>query len=293
MPNIRANDIQIEYDTFGDPGAPPILLIMGLGAQMIWWDADFCRMLADRDLFVIRFDNRDVGLSTKITENPGMKIAKAFAALLQGEPIHAPYSLNDMADDAFGLLDALDIDRAHVCGASMGGMIAQTMAIQRPKRLRTLTSIMSHTGNPGLPQPTQMAQTTLITPPPIGREAYIEYGVNAWRILRSPGYPFDENRIRLKVAESYDRCFHPEGFGRQFLAILVSENRRPALTQLKIPTLVIHGVDDPLVPVAGGKDTAEAVPGAKLLIIEGMGHDFPPELWPRIVEAIASHTRDN
>jgi pimeloyl-ACP methyl ester carboxylesterase len=272
MPNLPTNGIQIEYDTFGDSSSPPLLLIMGFGGQMILWDPEFCRQLAEAGLYVIRFDNRDVGLSSKLEET---------------------YTLEDMSGDAIGLLDGLGIHEAHVCGASMGGMIAQTMAIRHPDRVSSLICMASTTGNP---QAVPVAPEAIDSPAiplvstPREREANIEYTVKGMRELAGPGFAFDEQRARRMAATLYDRCFCPEGAARQFLALLSSGNRRPALTKLTLPTLVIHGTCDPLVPVEHGRDLAEAVPGADLLIIEGMGHNLPREVWPRIVAAIAAHT---
>jgi pimeloyl-ACP methyl ester carboxylesterase len=268
-------------------------MIMGLGAQMIWWDEEICRALADHGLFVIRMDNRDVGLSSKIPDTCGTRVTDAYDALARGESFSVPYTLTDMAADAMGLLDALGIAKAHVCGASMGGMIAQRLAIHYPEKVLSLISIMSHTGNPRLPGPSDSAQESLTTPPPLDRAANIEYNLEAWRVLGSPGFPFDEERVRRKVTECYDRSFYPDGFRRQLLAILADGNRRPHLEKLTIPTLVIHGSCDPLVPPAGGVDTADAVPGARLMMISGMGHDFPVEIHDRLVEAMVAHIRSS
>lgn len=290
MPNVKANEIQIEYDTFGDSSSPPLLLIMGLGAQMILWDEEFCEQLATKGHYVIRFDNRDIGLSTKLDEAGVPDVMAAMTAALEGKEVESPYSIDDMADDAVGLLDSLKIDKSHVCGASMGGMIAQVIAYRHPSRILSLTSIMSSTGNPELPQGKPEALAALTTPAPTEREAYIEHGVNLWQTIGSPGFPFDKERIRERTALSFDRCFHPQGLARQLVAILAHGNRKPALASVTAPTLVIHGADDPLVPVEGGKDTAEAIPGAEILIIEGMGHDLPQDAWSRIVNAITEHT---
>ncbi|HEY69069.1 MAG TPA: alpha/beta fold hydrolase [Anaerolineae bacterium] len=285
----KANGIEIVYDTFGEPIAPALLLIMGLGAQMVSWDEDFCRELAGRDYYVIRFDNRDVGLSTKFDEAGIPNTLALLQAQMQGEPVQAPYTLRDMADDAAGLLDALGIEAAHVVGASMGGMIAQAMAIHHPDRVRTLTSIMSSTGNPDLPPPTAEALEILLKPAPTDRDGYLESAVQSWQVLGGPGFPVDEDRIRTRAGRAFDRGLHPEGTARQMAAVLASGSRKEALRSVTVPTLVIHGDADPLVPVEGGIDTADAVPGAELLIVEGMGHDLPPALWPRMIDAIARH----
>ena len=291
MPRVTANRIQIEYETFGNPSGRPLLLIIGLGGQLIFWDDDLCRDLAERGHYVIRFDNRDAGLSTKFDEAGVPNLIETFGKIMQGEKITAPYTLDDMADDGAGLLDALGIRRAHICGMSMGGMIAQTIAIRHPSRVLSLISIYSSTGNPELPQPKPEVIGALITPPPQEREASIEHMVGVFKTFAGPRFPFDEEWMRKIMAESYDRCFYPQGMVRQLVAILAHGNRRPALASVKAPTLVIHGTDDPIVSVEGGKDTAEAIPGAQLMLIEGMGHDLPHGgAWSRIVEAIAAHT---
>jgi pimeloyl-ACP methyl ester carboxylesterase len=284
MPKAKANNIEIEYDTFGDPTSKPLLLVMGLGAQMIRWDVEMCEQLADRGFYVIRFDNRDVGLSTKFDEAGEPDLMKIFMAVQKGEKIEAAYTLDDMADDAVGLLDALNIEKAHICGASMGGMIAQVIAYRHPSRVLSLTSIMSSTGNPDLPQPKPEALQVLIKPVPEGRDAIIEDGVNRMRIIHGSGFPFDEKKARELVEASYDRSNYRPGYARQLAAIMATGNRKAALNSIKVPTLVIHGGNDPLMPPDGGKDTAEAIPGAELLIIEGMGHSLPIEVWPRVLK---------
>jgi pimeloyl-ACP methyl ester carboxylesterase len=289
MPKAKANNIEIEYETFGDPSSKPLLLVMGLGAQMIAWDDEFCEKLVDSGFFVIRFDNRDVGLSTKFEEAGQPKLMELFAKVQKREKIEAPYTLLDMADDAVGLLDDLHIEKAHICGASMGGMIVQTIAFRHPSRVSSLTSIMSSTGNPDLPQPKPEAIQVLIAPVPTEREACIEEGVKRRRILYGSGFPFDEEKARELAAKSYDRCFYPPGFARQLAGILASGNWKASLTSIKVPTLVIHGGDDPLVPVEGGKDTAEAISGSNLVIIDGMGHSLPPETWDQITDEIVAN----
>jgi pimeloyl-ACP methyl ester carboxylesterase len=293
MPNVRANGIQIEYDTHGDASSTPLLLIMGLGGQLIHWHKDFCAQLAAKGHFVIRFDNRDVGLSTKFDRAGLPDITAVFNALLRGEAIKSPYSLDNMADDAAGLLDALNLRSAHICGASMGGMIAQSFAIRHPQRVLSLISIYSTTGNPQLPRPNSDAMQVLVTPPPVERQAYIDYAVKTYRTIAGSGFPFDEDYHRRITASAYDRAFYPQGVARQLSAVLAQQNRKPALAKVTAPALVIHGTDDALVPVECGRDTAEAIPGAQLLLIEGMGHDLPQKRgpWPRMVAAIASHTK--
>jgi pimeloyl-ACP methyl ester carboxylesterase len=292
MPKAKANGIQIEYETFGNPTAPPLLLIMGLGGQLIHWDQELCKQFAGNGHFVIRFDNRDSGLSTKFDEAGLPDMSELFNKISRGEAIETPYTFNDLADDAAGLLDALDVNKAHICGASMGGMIAQTLAIRHPQRVLSLISIYSTTGNPELPQPQTGAMEVLMMPPPSERQAFIDHTVKTLQIIAGSGFPFDENYVRNIAAESYDRCFYPQGVTRQLTAVLTQENRKSALASLSAPTLVIHGTDDPLVPVECGKDTADAIPGSELLIIEGMGHDLPHkgDPWTQIVEAVSVHT---
>jgi pimeloyl-ACP methyl ester carboxylesterase len=284
MPQATCNGIEIEYDTFGDEGGAPLLLVMGLGAQLVAWDDEFCELLAAGGFRVVRFDNRDVGLSTK-TEGPLPDIVAA----LGGDASSANYTLNDMADDAAGLLDALGISAAHVVGASMGGMIAQTLAIRHPDRVLSLCSIMSTTGNRNVGQPTPEAMQILLRPVAQTRDEALEMGVAATRAIGSPGFPFDEARARDRAGRAYDRCYHPMGVARQLAAIMASGDRTEALAGVTVPTVVIHGDGDPLVTPSGGEATASAVPGAELVMIEGMGHDLPPEVWPQTVQAIVSN----
>jgi pimeloyl-ACP methyl ester carboxylesterase len=289
MPTVTANGIQIEYDTFGNRSCPALLLIAGNGAQMIFWDVEFCELLAKKAYFVIRFDNRDAGLSTKFEEAGIPDFPAAIKALMEGKPVQSAYSLDDMADDAVGLLDVLDIEKAHICGASMGGMIAQVISCRHPKHVLSLTSIMSSTGNPDLPQAKPETIAAVLAPAPEERGAYIEHNMNIWRTIWSPGFPFEEKRARTFMEKSYDRSYYPQGMARQNIAILANGDRRPSLSSLKVPTLVIHGADDPLIPVEGGKDTARVIPGARLLIINGMGHDMPKGVWVEMVDAISKH----
>jgi pimeloyl-ACP methyl ester carboxylesterase len=286
---VRVNGIEIVYDSFGETSASPLLLIMGLSEQMIAWDEDFCKQLASLGYWVIRFDNRDVGLSTMLDEAGVPNILALMQALAEGEAVQVPYKLRDMADDAVGLLDALDIEAAHVVGISMGGMIAQEIAIHHPDRVRTLTSMLSSTGHPDLPSPKPEAQMLLVTTPPSDREGYLEHALKTWQVLSGPGFPIDEDRIKERAGRSFDRGLSPKGTARQLAAILASGSRREALHSVRIPTLVVHGDADPLVPVECGKDTANAIPGAELVIIEGMGHDLPVAVAPKIVQAIAHH----
>ncbi|HXZ84825.1 MAG TPA: alpha/beta hydrolase [Myxococcota bacterium] len=289
MPNTSANGIRIEYDSFGERGGEPILLVMGLGGQMLLWDEEFCQRLADRDHYVVRYDNRDVGLSTHFDAHGLPNLPQLMMDAAAGRPLSVAYTLDDMADDAIGLCDALELERVHVVGASMGGMIAQTIAYRHPARLRSLVSIMSSTGAPHLPQAKPELIARLAGPPPVGREATIEAGVEMWRMISGSGYPFDEELVRERSGVMYDRAHHPEGQARQLAAILAHGDRSPRLASVRAPTLVIHGEDDPLVPVEGGKHTAESIPDAELLLVPGMGHDLPRPLYGKLVDAISSH----
>ncbi len=293
MTTLQANGIEIAYDTFGDTAGRPLLLVMGLGAQMLLWDEAFCEQLAAHGHYVVRFDNRDVGLSTKFDAAGVPNVIAMMQGMAAGKPPTAPYSLDDMADDAVALMSALDLDTAHICGASMGGMIAQTIAIRHPQRVRSLVSIMSTTGNPTLPQATPAAMAVLMIPAPPEREANIERAVNVYRTIGSSGFEFDEAYVRSRAALLYDRSFHPNGMVRQMAAILAHGSRVEALQKVSAPTLVIHGDADPLVPIEGGKDTAATIPGAAMLVVEGMGHDLPKGAWPKIIGAITEHTRNS
>ena len=292
MPNVSANGIRIEYETFGEPSSPALLLIAGIGGQMIGWDEELCKSWAAKGLYVIRFDNRDVGLSTKLDAAGVPDATAVMTAIMNGEKADVPYTLDDMADDAVGLLDALKIEKAHICGISMGGMIAQTIAYRHPSRVRSMTQVYSTTGNPELPKPKPEVMALLLTPPPAEREPYIDYMMKLYRTIVGPGFPFDEDWHGKLAGRSYDRALYGPGKARQYLAILAHGNRKPFLASITAPTLVIHGADDPLVPVAAGRDSAEAIPGAELMIIEGMGHDMPHGgAWSLIVEAVVSHAR--
>lgn len=291
MPGVTANGIQIEYETFGDSSSPALLLIAGNGAQLLVWDVEFCEMLAGTGLFVIRFDNRDSGLSTKFDEAGIPDIMAAIAAAMQGKTVKSAYTLDDMADDCVGLLDALGIGKAHICGASMGGMIAQVAACRHPGRVLSLTSIMSTTGNPGLPMGRMDAISAVVAPAPEQLDAYVEHYVNVWRKIWSPGFPYEVERVRAFMEKSFIRSYCPQGMARQNIAVIAGGDRRQRLSSIRVPALVIHGADDPLIPVEGGKDTAQAIPGAKLLIIKGMGHDMPRGAWAEIVSAISQLTK--
>jgi pimeloyl-ACP methyl ester carboxylesterase len=290
VPQIIANDITLEYDTFGSPADRPLLLVMGLGAQLIHWREEFCEQLAGHGHYVIRFDNRDAGLSEKFGHLGRPNVMELVIKAMQDEPVEAPYSLDDLADDAFGILDELGIDQAHVCGASMGGMVAQAMAIRAPARIRTLTSIMASTGNPELPFSREEALAALLAPAARDREEAIERAFRVSRVLGSPAYPVPEEDLKRRAAEAYDRSFYPEGFARQIAAVAAHGNRRPALEQLDVPAFVVHGSEDPLVPVEGGVDTHEALKRSRLLVLEGMGHDLPEPVWPEVIRGIAELT---
>jgi len=285
----KANGMEIVYDIFGDPDKPPVLLIIGLGQQMIAWDEEFCTQIAARGYRVIRFDNRDTGLSTKLDQAGVPNMAVVFQAMVEGKPVDSPYSILDMADDAVGLLDSLGIESAHVVGESMGGMIAQRMVIHHADRVRTLTSIMSSTGEPGLPPPTPEAMDILANRPPTDREGYIEDYVKRWRVLHGQKLPYDEEASRELAAGIFDRGLNPPGFARQLTAIIADGSRKQTLKSVTVPTLIIHGDADPLVPVECGIDTANSVPGSELLIIEGMGHTFPRQVWTQVIDAIVRH----
>jgi pimeloyl-ACP methyl ester carboxylesterase len=283
--------IALEYDTVGALGDPPLLLIAGYASQMISWPRAFCEILAAGGRFVIRFDNRDCGLSTKL-DGQGAELADVIAATSAGDFPKArelaAYTLSDMAEDVVALLDALGIELAHVIGASMGGMIAQTMAIEHPQRLLTLTSIMSTTGEPEYGRSTPEAREALLTPPPSDRTGFIA-AAQRTLVWRSKRYPELAEARRL-AGESYDRCYCPQGTSRQFAAMIAGGSRAGGLAKLAVPTLVMHGLDDTLIQPSGGERTAELVPGARLLLIPDMGHDRPEPLWPEICGAIVEHT---
>ena len=291
MPNVKANGISLEYETFGDKDNPALLLIAGNGAQLLFWETTFCELLAQKGLFVIRFDNRDAGLSTKFDEAGVPDFMAAIKDVMEGKPITAPYSLDDMADDCIGLLYALHIEKAHICGASMGGMIAQVVAYRHPEYVLSLISIMSNTGSPNTPSGNPEAIAAVVAPPPAERDAYIKHNMNVWQKIWSPGFPFEEKRARTFLEKSYNRAFCPGGSVRQNIAILACGDRTSALSGIKAPTLVIHGSADPLIPVEAGKETASVIPGADLMIIEGMAHDLPTGVWMNIADAISKHIR--
>ena len=281
---VTVGRIELAYETFGDTGAPPMLLIAGLATQMLGWDERFCMRLADNGFRVIRFDNRDVGRSTHL-EHAG---TPDIMGLLRGRKRPAPYTLMDMADDTAGLLDALALESAHVVGMSMGGMIAQQLAISHPHRVRTLTSIMS-TPSRRAGKARREAQRVLLLPAATDQDAAAARALRVYRVIGSPGYPLDERRVADVARYSFARGNDPAGVARQYAAILVSPDRSPGLRKLKAPTLVLHGRDDPLVQVDGGRATANAVRQGRLVVFPGMGHDLPEQLWPQLVDEIVAH----
>jgi pimeloyl-ACP methyl ester carboxylesterase len=281
--------IELEYDTFGSPDDPALLLIMGFTAQMTQWEESFCRLLADGGLHVIRFDNRDCGLSSKLDGQVADVPAVMAAAFANETPPAVPYTLSDMAADAVGLLDHLGVESAHVLGASMGGMIAQTVAIEHPTRVRSLISVMSQPGEPEVGQPAPEAAEAIFAPPSTTREEYIASSP-IWMVWQSKKYR-NEAQVKANAARDFDRSFYPEGAMRQMAAIYASGRRTEQLQQLDVPTLVIHGRDDTLITPSGGFRTAELIPGAHLLFVADMGHDMPEPLWPLFVDSILGHTR--
>jgi pimeloyl-ACP methyl ester carboxylesterase len=276
-----AGDVDVCYETFGDPSQPALLLTMGLATQMIGWHEDFCRALADRGFHVIRYDNRDVGRSKSMGGR-----APTLLQLLRRDKRAAAYTLADMAGDGIGLLDHLGIERAHVMGASMGGMIAQTMAADHHDRVLSLVSMMANTGARWSGEPSPRLYPVLLKPAPRDRDAYLDHAVWVFSKIGSPGFPPDEEDLRELAGQSFDRGINPAGTGRQLAAIVASGDRTPLLRTISVPTLVIHGKQDRLVPLSGGRATARAIPGSRLLIIDGMGHDIPRGAWPRMLDAI-------
>jgi len=291
MAQAKANGITLEYDVHGDAGRDAVLLINGLGSQMTRYPPAFCERLAARGFRVIRFDNRDVGLSEKIESAGAPDMGAVMKALQEGRTPPVAYTLAEMAADAVGLLDALGVAKAHIVGMSMGGMIAQLVAADYPDRTLSLTSIMSSTGNPALPRATAEAMAVLNTPAPDPSkdlEAYVAHSIRSARTIGSPGYPYDEALLRERAIGDMRRCYYPQGFQRQYAGIMASPDRRAKLKTVTAPTIVLHGADDPLVPLAGGRDTAENIPGAELRVIPGMGHDMPPSLYDTFIEAICA-----
>ncbi len=289
MPSARANGLMLHYDTFGDRSGQPLVLIMGLGAQMLLWREGFCAALAERGMFVIRFDNRDVGLSEHLDHMRCPPIKKAIAKSLFRLPVGAPYDLSDMAADVVGLLDALELPKAHICGASMGCMIAQTMAVEHPHRCASLISIMSNTGEVRHRLGKPRAMLALLKKVPADRAAVAQNMVDFSYASKGPGYPVDEAEARRLGGELFDRAFHPAGFKRHLLAIFDSPSRTRALRSLRVHTQVIHGTHDPVLRPAGGALTARSVPGAELVWVKGMGHRLPEGAWDLVADAVGRH----
>lgn len=289
---IDAGGVELNVQEFGDDSSPPLVLIMGLGMQMISWPEIFCKRLASQGYRVIRFDNRDSGLSQKFNHLRAPGPLRLLAASKLRLPVRVPYSLHDMAGDVVKLLDVLEIDAAHLVGASMGGMIAQLSAALYPERVMSLTSIMSSSGNPRLPQPSRAVLMTLMRPAADSEQSYLQGALQTWKLIGSPAYPPDEKELSERLRLTYRRNYCPGGTARQLAAISACGSRVSELKTIIAPTLVIHGKADPLVPVEAGIDTARHIPGAKLELIEGMGHDLPQPLWSQFVELISEHSRN-
>jgi pimeloyl-ACP methyl ester carboxylesterase len=286
---VTANGIDLVYETFGSQAAPPLLLIMGLGAQMIDWRDEFCAELAGRGFRVIRFDNRDVGQSTIFQDAGNPDIDAMVEALERGERVEAPYLLSDLVADTIGLLDAIGVDKAHVVGLSMGGMIAQLMAAGHPERILTLTSIMSSSGEPGYPTSTPEAWSCLTAPLETELRPFIEQYIAKWRVYAGPAYPVDPIAADEHATRLFGRGIQPAGRNRQMAAILASGSRKEALASVRCPALVIHGDSDPVVPIEAGLATADFIEGAEVMVIEGMGHDLAKGTWPAVIDAIVRH----
>jgi pimeloyl-ACP methyl ester carboxylesterase len=286
---VQANGIELVYDTFGDPEATPLLLIAGLGDQMLAWSEDFCSQLAAQGYWVIRFDNRDAGLSAKFDHAGTPSFLKLIWAFVRNKPIAVPYTLHDMALDAVGLLDALNVSAAHIVGGSLGGLIAQDLAYRHAQRVRTLTLLISSTMNPRLPPPRPKSLVLFASPKP-GLEGYVEHIVRARRAVRGSRFPFNEAALRAHAKQLYERNPDTRGTARQIAALFANRYDERAIKSITAPTLVIHGSADPLIPLRHAYYTAKILPDATLLIIEGMGHEFPPEVWPQVIDAIVQHT---
>lgn len=292
MAKANANGIHIEYETFGDRGGQPLLLIAGLGSQLTGWSEEVLKELVDEGYFVIIFDNRDTGLSDKIESAGVSAYSKMVKVSSNGRQIDVPYTFYDMGDDAVGLLDFLGIEKAHICGHSMGGAIAETVAVNHPERLLSLILISAPTYNPHLPQPKPEITNPFMASSNADRDTYVVKNLKMFQAISGSAYPLDEAWIRRVFELAYDRSYYPEGTRRHFLARLAISHQRPDLGLINAPTLVLHGDEDPLLPVENALDAAEAIPGAELIIIKGMGH-YPPHKgpWPQIVKEISAHTK--
>ncbi len=286
----QLESVQLAYDAFGEPGAPALLLISGLGNTHNAWHESFCMQLVERGYYVIRFANRDAGLSTRVAGGQTPSLPALVWALLRGKTPAVPYRADDMAQDAAGLLDHLGVERAHIVGASLGGVIGQQFALRYPQRALSLTSMMSTSGNPWLPLPRRRS-LVLFESSPAELDAYIEHSVKVRRGLRGYGYPFDEAFARQQAESAFHASPQPPGVQRQMAALLATLADRDRLAAIRVPTLVIHGGDDPLLPVRHGVDTAKRISGARLLVVRGMGHELPPVLWPQVIAAIDEHAR--
>lgn len=285
MPTVHVNGIDIEYEELGSPDDPGFLLVMGFSVQLIGWDERFCRQLADHGFRVVRFDNRDVGLSSRITDGPEPDVGKAIS----GDHSSASYTVGDMADDAAGLLDELGMVPAHVLGVSMGGMIVQELAIRHPDKVRSLCSVMSTTGDPAVGAPRPEAIGALLSPPPANRDEAADRAVSVTGVIGSPAHPALDAVVRERAMAAFDRSNDPVGVARQLVGIMASPDRTGPLASVTVPTLVLHGAEDPLIDVSGGEATAKAVPGAELLVVPGMGHDLPEPLWGTIIDAAVAN----
>ncbi|WP_425063549.1 alpha/beta fold hydrolase [Pyruvatibacter mobilis] len=287
---VKANGINIEVETFGDKGNPTIIFVMGFGAQLTGWPVEMMEGLVDRGFHVVRFDNRDVGLSQKFPELGQPNAGDVMAKMVAGETPDVPYTLTDMAADAVGVLDALGIDKAHIVGGSMGGMIVQLAAAGWPERFHSMTSVFSTTGNQELPPSTDEALAALLSRPENEeRDTVVAHQMKVRKVIGSPGYPTPEDEARRRAEETFDRSYYPGGTTRQYAAIIADGDRRERIKSISCPVLVLHGVGDPLVRVEGGRDTAANIPGARLVEIEGWGHDLPVQLVPQLVDEIAAH----
>jgi pimeloyl-ACP methyl ester carboxylesterase len=286
MPRAHGNGVELEYETVGHQAGRPLLLVQGLGAQLTSVEDGLCHELASRGFLVIRYDNRDAGLSTWFDQARPVNLA----AVWSGDHSTLAYTLEDMADDAVAVLDAAGVEAAHVVGVSLGGMIAQLLATRYPERVLSLASVMSTTGDRAVGQPTGEAASVMMSPMPGDRERFIEQAVaNARAISSGTAYPFDEEAVRRGAARGYDRAYHPKGTGRQLAAILAAGDRTPALGQIRAPTLVVHGEEDQVIGVSGGEATAAAIAGARLLRVPGLGHELPPGFWPTLADALVAN----